>query len=56
LRVVVTESTVVELSLNVGTTKDSVTVNEKAPLLQTEGAQLGRVIDEHGVSGLPQGV
>ncbi|HWY68358.1 MAG TPA: TonB-dependent receptor [Terriglobales bacterium] len=49
----VTETTVIDVSLKVGDAQDSVTVVGTAALLETEGPQLGRVVDERGVSELP---
>src|SRR5262249_43238563 len=47
-----TETTVVDAALNLASETASVTVNA-APLLQTAGPQLGRVVDSRAVSELP---
>lgn len=53
VRVSVTETTIVDIMLQVGPAKSSVTVTESATLLHMNGPQLGRVVEARGVSGLP---
>src|SRR5581483_10654873 len=54
VRVVITETTVVNASLVVGAvTEESLTITSASPLVQTEGAQLGRVVDSRAVAELP---
>lgn len=54
VRVAITETTTVNAELIVGAvTEDAVTITSAAPLVQTEGAQLGRVVDERTVAELP---
>jgi hypothetical protein len=56
VRVVITETSKVDAEMVVGTlTEDVVTVTASAsvPLVQTDGAQLGRVVDSRSVSELP---
>jgi hypothetical protein len=54
VRVVITETTVVNADLAVGAVADqSITISSAAPLVQTDGAQLGRVVDSRAVSELP---
>jgi hypothetical protein len=48
-----TETTTIDVSLQVGAVQDSVTVSANPPLVQTAGPQLGRVVDEAGISNLP---
>jgi hypothetical protein len=54
IKVAITETTPVNADLEVGAvTEESINVSAGAPLVQTEGAQLGRVIDSRAVSELP---
>ncbi|HEV7798498.1 MAG TPA: TonB-dependent receptor [Pyrinomonadaceae bacterium] len=53
IRVSVTETTTLDPSLTVGAVSESVTVNAAPQLVQTEGPQLGRVVDSRTVSELP---
>jgi len=54
VKVAITETTAVNADLAVGTvTEESVTVAAGGTLLQTEGAQLGRLVDSRSVSELP---
>ena len=49
----ITESTTINVSLAVGNRVEKVIVNGSPPLLQTDGPQLGRVVDSRAVAGLP---
>src|SRR5688572_22022806 len=49
----VTETTTVQISLGIAGVQESVTVMDRPALLQTDGPQLGRVVDARGVSQLP---
>ena len=49
----ITETTTVNVSLAVGNRVEKVIVNGSPPLLQTDGPQLGRVVDSRAVTGLP---
>jgi Carboxypeptidase regulatory-like domain/TonB-dependent Receptor Plug Domain len=54
VRVVITETSVVNADLSVGAVAEqSITITSAAPLVQTEGAQLGRVVDARAVTELP---
>lgn len=54
VRVAITETTTINADLTVGAvTEESVTISSAAPLVQTEGAQLGRVVDARAVAELP---
>jgi hypothetical protein len=53
--IAITETTTINGELRVGGTTDSIIVNAQAPLVQTNGPQLGRVVDSRGVSELPLG-
>ena len=53
VRVIVTETTTLDVSLQVGPASDRVTVMGSATLLQIDGPQLGRVVNARGVSELP---
>jgi Carboxypeptidase regulatory-like domain/TonB-dependent Receptor Plug Domain len=54
VRVVITETTVVNAALAVGAVAEqSIIISSAAPLVQTDGAQLGRVVDSRAVSELP---
>lgn len=52
-RVVVTETTVVDIKLQVGAQNESVTVSAQGEQLQTESVTLGRVTDSVVVSNIP---
>ena len=52
VRVVITETATVDVSLEVGNITEAVTVTSD-PLIQTSGPQLGRVVDARAVSELP---
>jgi hypothetical protein len=49
----ITETTTINVSLAVGNRVEKVIVNGSPPLLQTDGPQLGRVVDCRAVAGLP---
>jgi hypothetical protein len=49
----ITETTTINVSLAVGSRVEKVFVNGSPPLLQTDGPQLGRVVDSRAVAGLP---
>jgi len=49
----ITETTTISVSLAVGSQVEKVIVNGSPPLLQTDGPQLGRVVDSRAVAGLP---
>ncbi|MBL8167613.1 MAG: carboxypeptidase regulatory-like domain-containing protein [Acidobacteria bacterium] len=53
VKVVITETTAVNADLSVGGTEESVTVSAASPLVQTDSAQLGRVVDARAVAELP---
>jgi hypothetical protein len=54
VRVAITETTTVNADLAVGAvTEEVMSVNASAPLVQADGAQLGRVVDTRAVSELP---
>ncbi|MEW6131258.1 MAG: TonB-dependent receptor [Acidobacteriota bacterium] len=54
IKVVITETTSLNAVLQVGAiSEETVNINAAAPLVQQEGAQLGRVIDSRTVSELP---
>ncbi len=54
LKVAITETTVINAELSVGTvTEEAVTISATGPLVQTDGAQLGRIVDSRAVSELP---
>jgi hypothetical protein len=52
-RVAITETTTLNPVLSVGTVTETVTVDAAPTVVQTEGAQLGRVVDSRAVSELP---
>ena len=52
VRVVITETTTVDVPLEVGNITEAVTVTSD-PLIQTSGPQLGRVVDTRAVAELP---
>ncbi|MEN3335039.1 MAG: hypothetical protein V7641_4404, partial [Blastocatellia bacterium] len=54
VRVAITETTAVNAELVVGAvTEEAVTITAGAQMVQTDGAQLGRVVDSRAVSELP---
>lgn len=54
VRVAITETTVVNADLAVGAvTEESVTISAGGTVVQTDGAQLGRVVDSRAVAELP---
>ena len=53
VQVNITQTTVVNAELEVGDLKESVTIRTDPPLIQTDGPQLGRVVDSRAVSELP---
>jgi hypothetical protein len=54
VKVAITETTAVNADLEVGAvTEESLNVSAGSPLVQTEGAQLGRVVDSRAVAELP---
>jgi outer membrane receptor protein involved in Fe transport len=53
VRVVITETITVDISLEVGDVSEQVIINASEPLLQTSGPQLGRVVDSRAVAELP---
>lgn len=53
VKVTLTETTTVDMALVVGAVTETVTISAAPPLAQTEGAQLGRVVDSRAVSELP---
>ena len=53
VKVAITETTTLDPSLVVGAVSESVTVNAAPQLAQTEGPQLGRVVDGRTVAELP---
>jgi len=53
VRVVVTETATLDARLGIGPASQSVTVSSASPLVQSDGPQLGRVVDSRGVESLP---
>jgi hypothetical protein len=53
IHVEIAQTTTLNAILPVGSVSDSVTVSTAAPLIQTDGPQLGRVVDTRVVSALP---
>ncbi len=53
VRVNITETTTINAELTVGPLVESVTVSAVVPFVQTDGPQLGRLINSRGVSELP---
>src|SRR5712664_1623965 len=49
----ITETTAINISLAVGNRVEKIIVNGSPPLLQTDGPQLGRVVDSQAVAELP---
>jgi len=54
LQISVTETTRLDVQLEVGSVQEQVTVTSQAELLQTESSALGRVVDSTGISNLPR--
>jgi Carboxypeptidase regulatory-like domain/TonB dependent receptor/TonB-dependent Receptor Plug Domain len=53
VRVVITETTTVDVSLEVGNISEQAVISESVPLIQSGGPQLGRVVDSRAVAELP---
>jgi hypothetical protein len=53
VQVQITEQTRVKIQLTIGGAKEQIAVSAKPPLVQTENATLGRVIDQESVVDLP---
>lgn len=53
VRVAITETTTVNAKLAAGGLSETVTVNAAPPVVQSDGAQLGRVVDSRAVAELP---
>ena len=53
VRVAITETSTVNADLAVGATEEAVAITAGAPVVQADGAQLGRVVDSRAVSELP---
>jgi hypothetical protein len=53
VQVQITEVSRLKIQLGISSAKDQITVSEKPPLLQTENATLGRVIDQQTIVDLP---
>ena len=53
VQVVITETTTLDVSLEVGDISEQAVVTTSGPLVQTSGPQLGRVVDSRAVSELP---
>jgi len=53
VRVIITETSTVDLHLEVGTITEQTNVRASDPIIQTSGPQLGRVVDSRAVSELP---
>ena len=53
VRVVITETITVDISLEVGDVSEQAIINASEPLLQLGGPQLGRVVDSRAVTELP---
>lgn len=53
VRVVITETTAINADLTVGGAEETVTITAAGPIVQTDGAQLGRVVDSRAVAELP---
>ncbi len=53
VRVVITETSTIEASLEVGTISEQAVIRASMPLIQTGGPQLGRVVDSRAVAELP---
>jgi len=53
LTVDVQERPTIDVTLQVGSAQESMTVTAEAPLLETQSSELGQVIDSHRISSLP---
>jgi hypothetical protein len=53
VRVAITETTTIDAEVTPASVVESVTVSAGAPIVQTAGPQLGRVVDSRALSGLP---
>ncbi len=53
VRVAITETTTINADLSVGGTEETVNITAAGSLVQTDGAQLGRVVDSRTVTELP---
>jgi len=53
VRVAITETATVDVSLELGTISEQAVINTSRPLIQTSGPQLGRVVDSRAVAELP---
>ena len=53
VRVIITETSTVNVTLEVGTISEQAVINASGPLIQTGGPQLGRVVDSRAVAELP---
>src|ERR1700686_608401 len=53
VRAAITETSTLNVTLQVGALSESVIINAVPPIVQTEGPQLGRVVDSRAVSELP---
>ena len=53
VRVVITETSTVDVNLEVGTVSEQSVISESAQLIETHGPQLGRVVDSRALSELP---
>ena len=53
VRVVITETATVDVTLEVGTISEQSTIIASEPLIKADGPQLGRVVDSRAVSELP---
>jgi hypothetical protein len=53
VKITITETTTLNPQLSIGAVTESVTVVATPPIVQTESAQLGRVVDSRAVSELP---
>jgi hypothetical protein len=53
VRVAITETSTLNATLQVGAFSESVIITAVPPIVQTEGAQLGRVVDSRAVAELP---
>ena len=53
VRVVITETSTVDVTLEVGTISEQAVISASGPLIQSGGPQLGRVVDSRAVAELP---
>jgi hypothetical protein len=53
VRVAITETSTLNATLQVGALSESVLITAQPPIVQTEGPQLGRVVDSRSLSELP---